>query len=276
MENVRVKFGYLSRNEMFERVSDGRLNEYDIVFTKDTFETYIISENLTPISLKSKVYTFNSRSNAIQQLNKNTDTYEGQIVSIASGETYEGYIVNRVGNSYTVTPLSQSSSPIDYNTLGNKPIVNLVGQSDNPLIISTLDNGTYSITGHFKIASDDITIHLNPNATIFIIENNGNGVYIKKISTKEIIDYEITNENTTIVNQYITSEFLKEKGYATTSYIDEKILTLDFIRREEMIIYVDGLFKSFVDEQLVPIVDDRIDKKIIGATKEQIYSLFKN
>lgn len=275
MENVRVKFGYLSRNEMFERVSDGRLNEYDIVFTKDTFETYIISENLTPISLKSKVYTFNSRTAAIQQLNKNTDTYEGQIVSIANGDIYEGYIVNKVSNSYTVTPLSLSSS-IDYDTLGNKPIVNLVGESDNPLIISSLNNGTYSISGHFKIANNDVTTHLNPNVTIFIIENNDDVTFIKEISTKEIVDYEVTNEHTTVVEQYITNEFLKENGYATTSYVDGKIVALDFIRREEMFEYVDGIFKSFVDEQLIPIVDDRIDKKIIGATEKQIHSLFEN
>ena len=68
----------------------------------------------------------------------------------------------------------------------------------------------------------------------------------------------------------------EEKGYITTSYIDEKFLALDFIRRDEMTTYVDGLFKAFVDEQLIPIVDDRIDKKIIGATEEQIYLIFEN
>lgn len=275
MTKNRVNFGYLSYKDMLQKISNGILNQYDVIFTRDTFETYVISEELEPKPIRSKVYTFTSVTEAIQKLNKNTDTYVGQLVSILNGDVYKGYIVNQNNGSYTVTPLNQLDS-IDYDTLGNKPIINVVGKSDNPVIISNLENGTYSVTGHFKIALNDITTHLNPNATIFIIEHSEDAIYIKKISTKEIIDYETIENNSNVVNQYVTRKFLDDNGYVTTSYVDEKIIALDFIKREEMTTYVEEIFQTFIDENLIPVVDDRIGKKIIGATEKQIYSLFEN
>ena len=275
MTKNRVNFGYLSYEDMLQKISNGILNQYDVIFTKDTFETYVVSEELEPKPIRSKVCTFTSVTDAIQKLNKNTDTYVGQLVSILNGDVYKGYIVNQKNGSYTVTSLAQMDS-IDYNTLGNKPIINVIGESDNPVIISNLENGTYFVTGHFKIALNDVTTHLNPNATIFIIEHNEGVIYVKKISTKEIVDYEIIENNSNVVNQYVTKKFLDDNGYTTTSYVDEKIIALDFIKREEMTTYVEEIFQTFIDENLIPVVDDRIDKKIIGATEKQIYSLFEN
>lgn len=278
MDN-KVKFGFLLYEDMLLKLSEGIINQYDVIFTKDTKETYIISSDLEPIALRSKVYVYNSKEDAIEAINNNTDTYVGQIVSILEGDTYRGYIVNKNSklrtNSYTVSPLTDISS-IDYNTLGNKPIINKVGQSNNPIIISTLENGIYSISGHFKIASNDVTTHLNPNATIFIVGHNDENISIKKIATKEIIDYTINDDLSTVINQYITSDYLKYNGYVTTSYVDEKLIALDFVAKEDMNVYVEELVLSVIDEKIVPIVDERIDKKILGATDEQIKNLFMN
>lgn len=275
MAKNRTNLGYLSYDDMLKKISEGIINQYDVVFTNDTFETFIVSEELEPKPLKSRVYVFTSVTEAIQKLNKNTDTYVGQLVSILNGDSYRGYIVNLKNGAYTVNALNELSF-IDYDTLGNKPIINLIGESDNPLIISDLENGTYSVSGHFKIATNDITTHLNPNTTIFIVEHDNDIVNIKKIATKEIIDYVVENDSNIIANQYITKNFLEKNGYATTTYVDEKILALDFIRREDMVTYVEELFTSFVDEKFIPLVDERIDKKIVGASEEEIYSLFKN
>lgn len=279
MAQNRAKFGYLTYNDMLQKITDEVLDQHDIIFTKDTKETYIISSDLEPIALRSKVYVYNSKEDAIEAINNNTDTYVGQIVSILEGDTYRGYIVNKNSklrtNSYTVSPLTDISS-IDYNTLGNKPIINKVGQSNNPIIISTLENGIYSISGHFKIASNDVTTHLNPNATIFIVGHNDENISIKKIATKEIIDYTINDDLSTVINQYITSDYLKYNGYVTTSYVDEKLIALDFVAKEDMNTYVEELVLSVLDEKLIPVIDERIDKKILGATDEQIKLLFKN
>lgn len=279
MSQNRAKFGYLNYDDMLQRITNGELDQNDIIFTKDTKETYIISSDLEPIALRSKVYVYNSKEDAIEAINNNTDTYVGQIVSILEGDTYRGYIVNQNSklrtNSYTISPLTDISS-IDYNTLGNKPIINKIGQSNNPIIISTLENGIYSISGHFKIASNDVTTHLNPNATIFIVRHSDENTSIKKIATKEIIDYTINDDLSTVINQYITSDYLKSNGYVTTSYVDEKLIALDFVAKEDMSIYVEELVLSVLDEKIVPIVDERIDKKILGATDEQIKNLFMN
>ena len=148
MTKNRTNLAYLSYDDMLKKISEGIINQYDVVFTNDTFETFIISEELEPKALKSKVYVFSSVTEAIQKLNKNSDTYAGQLVSILNGNTYQGYIVNLKNDAFTVNSLAESSS-IDYDTLGNKPIINLIGKSDTPLVISELEDGTYSISGHF-------------------------------------------------------------------------------------------------------------------------------
>lgn len=279
MAQNRAKFGYLAYNDMLQKITDGVLDQHDVVFTKDTKETYIITTDGEPVALRSKVYVYNSKEEAVKAINNNTDTYIGQMVSILEGDTYRGYIVNQNKQqrttSYTISPLTDTSS-IDYNTLGNKPIINKNGQSDSPIIISTLSNGIYSISGHFKIASNDVTTHLNPNATIFIIEHSDENISIKKIATKEIVDYVITDDSSIVVNQYVTSDYLKSNGYVTTSYVDEKLIALDYVTKAEMNTYVEELVLSVLDEKLIPVIDERIDKKILGATDEQIKLLFKN
>ena len=72
------------------------------------------------------------------------------------------------------------------------------------------------------------------------------------------------------------SDYLKYNGYVTTSYVDEKLIALDFVAKEDMNVYVEELVLSVIDEKIVPIVDERIDKKILGATDEQIKNLFMN
>lgn len=279
MAKERAKFGYLLYDDMLQKISEGTLDQHDVVFTKDTKETFIIDSEGSPIALRSKVYVYDSMTDAIRELNRNTDTYVGQVVSILEGDTYRGYIVNQNTKQrttyYTVSPLTDTSS-IDYNTLGNKPIVNMVGVPDNPLIISHLENGIYSVKGHFKIADNDVTTHLNPNAVIFIVEHDNESIHIKQVSTKEIIDYVVSSDLSVILNQYVTEDFLKEKGYVTSIYVDEKIVALDFITREEASKYIESLIETMMETKIVPIIDERIDKKIIGVTNEQIISLFEN
>jgi len=276
MSQNRAKFGYLSYDDMLQKITDGVLDQHDIVFTKDTKETYIISPDAEPIALKSKVYVYNSMTEAIREINRNTDTYIGQIVSILDGDTYRGYIVNQNTKyrttSYTVSPLTDTSS-IDYNTLGNKPIINLIGTLDEPITLSELSNGTYSIIGQYKVKDSEETIYLNASPTVVIIEKDNNKTFIKKISSSEIIDYVITDD---IVEKkaYATDKFLEEYGYATTSYVDNKIAVLDFITKDEVSIYVDNLVNEILDNILDSKIDKKIDEKIQPVGEEYVVSLF--
>jgi len=277
MAQNRAKFAYLSYDDMLQRITNGELDQHDAIFTKDSKETYIITPDLTPMPIKSRVYVFNSISEAEMAINANTDTYEGQIVSILEGNKYSGYVVNkntmRRSNQYTVVPLSDTSN-IDYDTLGNKPIVNLVGASDSPIIVSALSSGTYSIKGHYKVSDIDTTTYLNPNVNLFIVEQTDDSVLIKKISSNEIVDYEVVDNITTKTNQIVTEEYLKQKNFVTTTYVDEKIAALDFVKKDEVATYVDNLVKSILDAELDERIDKRIDEKIISVSDEQILSLF--
>ena len=276
MAKNRAKFGYLTYNDMLQRVAEGVIDQHDIVFTKDTNEIFIISKDYEPIPLKNRVYVYNSLAEAIASVNRNVDTYIGQIVSILDGDVYKGYIVNKdmtgIGLTYTVLPLANQSG-VDYNTLGNKPIVNLVGTLDEPITISQLDNGTYSIIGQYKVDHSESTIYLNASPTIVIVENNNNSLMIKKISSAEIVNYKIV-DGTIEKNIYVTDKFLKECGYATTSYIDSKLEALNFITKEEIGEYVNQLFNNIVEDVLDAKINKKIDEKIQSVPNEHVVNLF--
>lgn len=269
----RIKFAYLTYNDMLSKLESGDINEYDIIYSRDKYITYLITEDLQPLELRSRVYAFNSVSEAEIRLNEATDTYVGQIVSILDKDAYRGYIVNQKGDKFIVSPLWEHPEPIDYDTLGNRPIINLVGTMDKPIMVSDLDDGIYRIKGQYKITVDDITTYLNPNYCIFIISNNNGITYVKKISNEEIIDYRVTDV-VIKTNLTITEEYLSEKGYITSSYVDKKIEALETFIKDDIKSYIQEEVSKLFNEQLDERIDNRIDAKILSATEEEIISLF--
>ena len=217
---AKIKFGYLSYDEMLTRIDTGELNEYDVIYSKDRLTTFVISEELKPIEIRSRVYVYDSIVEAESALNTAIDTYIGQIVSIKYNDKYRGYIVNQNIKGFYVTPLDKHPDIIDYNTLGNRPIVNLTGTLDIPIVVSELNSGLYLIKGQYTISDDISTVYLSASGALFSVEKTSSAVYIKKITSTEITDYTVTD--VTKSYSYITKEFLEENGYTTTSYVDEK------------------------------------------------------
>lgn len=275
MSNTRVKFGYLTYDEMIARIESGEVNVYDIIYCKDQYVTYLISEDLTPIELKSRVYVFDSVIEAEHTLNNAIDTYNGQIVSVLDGDCYRGYIVNSSNGKYTIVPLYEHAGPIDYNSLNNRPVVNLVGTLDNPVTISELTSGIYSIKGQFKIHSSEETVHLSASSALFIIDANEIGILIKKITSTEIISYTIT-DNLVTSNAVITQDFLTEHGFITEKSVDQKIAALDFIKKEEAETYVTALVLDILDSELDLKIDQKIDEKIESVNNEEIVNLLND
>ena len=78
----RAKFGYLNYSDIQTRIEEGKLNQYDVVYCKDKKNQYLIDGDLNLIELRSRIYIYSSEEEAIDELNKNTDTYVGQLVSI--------------------------------------------------------------------------------------------------------------------------------------------------------------------------------------------------
>lgn len=272
MANNRAKYGYLSYNDMFVRIEEGLIDEYDVVFTIDTNECYIIKPDLTPSSIRSRVYVFDSYDDALIAINENTDTYDGQLVSILTGDSYRGYIVNKVGDKYTVNDITDISH-IDYDTLGNRPVNNLIGTFENPIILDDLPIGLYSIKGQYKISNFDETTYLGASYIIFSVNHENSTTYIKKIGSSEIVDYKVTG-NVISSNIVITKEYLKTNGYATEKYVNDKIAALDFMTTEETKKYVQELVKETVGKDVEAIVDKKIDEKIQTIASDEISTLF--
>ena len=274
MKNKKVKFGYLTHEDMVNKVQSGELDEYDIIFSKTDNIIYIISENLEPIDLHSRVYVFESKNEAEIKLNEYTDTYAGQIIAILDNDKFRGYIVNydTAANKYIAVPLYEHPEPIDYTTLGNRPIINLTGTLDNPLVISELDSGIYSIIGQYTISNLEETIYLSASNTIFIIDKNQNNT-VKKITADEITDYTVTN-NELKKSNYATEQYLVNNEYVTDSYVDYKIEALGQSIKDDIQAYVKDKFDEAFSEELDVRIDDRIKENIEDLSEDNIRSLF--
>lgn len=276
MANTRAKFGYLKYDSMIEKISNGVFDTNDIIFGKDTHETYIISEDSTPIPMRSKVYVFDSIAEANTSLNTNTDTYKGQIVSILNNDKYSAYIVNQDPNGvYFVTALSADN--IDYNTIGNRPIENLVGTLDSPIMISNLDTGMYKVKGQYKISSTDITTYLSTDGDLFIIETSDAEKFIKRFTKDTIQDYVISDSGVE-KKTYVTDKYLTDNGYSTTAYVDSKFIAFEESIRQDIQTYVEQTVEQVIEQKVDAIIDERLDVKlderIKGSTDEEVQNFF--
>ena len=213
MALARAKFGYLTYDDMVAKIADEQLDEYDICYTKDTHECYIVSEDKVPVAIKSKVNTYSSTDDAEKDLNYSISTYEGQIVAVKYNDRFRAYIVEKNNDGFFVTPLDVARDVIDYNTLGNRPIVNIRGTTESPIIISELSEGIYHVSGQYTISPLDQNINLAMRDILFITDGKGN---IQKISGKSIVNYSVTNGE------------VKEDIFATQGYVDSKLITATY------------------------------------------------
>ena len=268
----RAKYGYMSCASIPLKIQSGEIDAYDIVYTTDTHENYVISPDLEPLAVRSRIYVFDSVENANTLLNVNTDTYIGQIVSVIVEGKCKGYIVNKdaLGNYY-VDKLTIDD--IDYNTLGNRPIVNLVGTLDETIVVDELNSGIYSIKGQYKISNLIETIYLSASSVIAMVEKDEDVIHIKHITTDQITDFFIS-DNSVTSHEYITDQYLKDNNYVTADYVDNKIAALEQSINEDIEKYisdiVDKQFSSMLDEK----IDAKIDEKIQPVDNAQVQSLF--
>ena len=273
---LRVKFGYLYYDEIPTRIENGDIDVNDIIFTRDTHETLIISDDLSLVPMKSKVYVFDSVADANTALNTNTDTYKGQIISILNNDKYAAYIVNQDPNGvYFATALSADN--IDYNTLGNRPIENLVGTLDSPIMISNLDTGMYKVKGQYKISATDITTYLSTDGDLFIIEVSATEKFIKRFTKDTIQDYVISDSGVE-KKVYVTDKYLTNNGYSTTTYVDNKLVAFEETIRQDIQTYVEQTVEQVIELKVDAIIDERLDAKlderIKGSTDEEVQNFF--
>lgn len=275
MATNKTKFGYLSYQKMLTTIEKGGLDAYDINFTPDTKECYIIDPNLNPWAIRSKVLTFDNEESALEYLVNDKGAYAGQIVAIKVNEKYKAYIVNEELDSYTITPLSSESvTDIDYNNLGNRPIVNLNGSLVSPIIADELDDGLYSFTGQYKVSQKLETIFSGNKSQIFSVEKDSDVTYIRKFSGKEIILY--TVGDSVKESKIITSDYLEENNYATKQDITDAISAIDALSQKDAKEYITQLLHTDPDVQdkIDDIVAQKVEEQMPEITDEDIESLF--
>ena len=273
MAENRVKYAYLDYSDISTRIENGEIDQYDVVFTKDTHEQYLIKDDLSLLNIKSRIYCFDSVISAKEKLNSNTDTYEGQIVAIADNDSgvYHGYIVNKSNDEYIITSLADNGNKIDYDSLVHRPIINKTGSLANPLTIGELDNGLYSISGEYRIFLEYPTIFSSSINHLFVVEKGNDKIYVKDVSAKKIVTYVLSNGQVSI-EDVITSNYLTENQYITETDFDAKIKALDFVTRNEISDYVKQITTEYLEQNL----DSKIDKKInsLIADDSEIDNLF--
>lgn len=263
-ENL-IKFGWLTKADMFTAISNGSLGKYNICFCKDTKEQYLIDENLSPISIKSRVKVFQSAEIALNEIQNDTSVYSGELISVKDNDKFIAYIVNEIDGNFTIEPISKKS--LDYDKISNIPIKNLDGSVSTPIILKNLNSGYYKITGHF-ITPDNIEITSYVGNMIYI-EKSSDKILIKRININSIYDYFIDSSGNVTQDKYLTENYLREKGVVTLQDIDEKLKTLDYINRDELEKYINETFDSIIKQA----VKDELDERYCSS--EDIQNLFK-
>ena len=275
---TRAKYGYLSYNDIADRIESGKLDAYDVVFTTDTKEIVVITPELSTFSVRSRVYVFDTVADAETALNQQSETYAGQLVAILQGDVYRGYIVNRLNDTFLVTPLWEQPDKIDYNTLGNRPIINMVGTLDSPILLSVLEGGIYSVVGQYKIADTEETVYLSAAPTLVLVEHEQDGrTFVKRITAHEIKDSIIENGVVSSAS-YVTEEYLKNQSYVTTADMDKKLAALDFVQKKDAEQYISEMVSNVLEEKLDDTINERIneciDEKMQPVQSDAILSLF--
>lgn len=264
----QIKFGWLTLEEMTTAIAEGNLDAHDVCFTKDSHEVYLISKDLEPISIKSRVRIYATVESAIADINTTSQTYEGEILSIRDGDKFIAYVVNKFEDGdYYVTPV-YSDTQIDYDGLQNTPITNLNGTLENPIVLADLDDGWYKVSGHFS-TPDGKSFNSIVGNYIIVEQTDVSTKVIKRINTKNIIDYTIDN-GVVSKDKYATEKFIEDKGYATTDYVDSSIAALQVTMED----YIQNYVATTCTLLIKHMISEELDQRY--ADNSDITDLFNN
>ena len=221
-------------------------------FTRDTHQEFIINSKREPIAINSRLRIYGSVDSAIADINETSQTYAGEILAIRDDEKFISYIVNQFDDgSYYVSPIFKDNQ-IDYNELQNIPVKNLEGTVTNPIKLVDLEDGWYKITGHFITPKNTEVTSIVGNY-IIVEQQSVNTKLIKRIASKDIFDYVITDGKVTST-KYATEQYIKDQGFATEGYVDTSLAALkatmeDFIR-EYVATTCTLLIKELINQEL--------------------------
>lgn len=274
------RFIYTNYDEIQNGINNGVIDINDIIYTKDTHENIIISPDYKICPVQCRVYRFSDVDTANSTLNKNTDTYAGQIVAILGPEgNYSAYIVNKkTSGNYSVDPLNTNSPNVnlDYNELGNRPIQNLYGDTFSPAILDIQNDGIYKVFGSYKISNYLDTIFYGGSSYLFLIEHQENDlILIKRIGAKDITDF-IVSDDSVSTSVIPTEKWIEEQGFATENYVYTLINNMNLITKEEINQYVTEIVNANISNMVHDAVENEFNSRFQETTESEALDVFVN
>jgi hypothetical protein len=139
------------------------------------------------------------------------------------------YFCNNIGylyinNSFVPVFKDLENTTNSYDQLKDVPVINKYGEVTAPLNLMDLDNGSYSVSGQYKIGGDLETIYVTSSKVLFLIDSDEENKYITKLDPKNICTYTINASTLTVIkSNYATDTWVLAQGYATETFVNQAI-----------------------------------------------------
>ena len=217
MANSTPIFAVASRSKIQSYIDSQILTYPSYVFCKDLNTMVFIDKNLQIQDIKG----FNQASiNMVDELP--TENIQSNTFYVCNGKGY--LLINDI--LVPVFKELSDDSVSDYDLLENLPIVNKYGDISSPIVLIELENGSYSISGQYKVGGDVDTIYVSSKNVIVLVESDEEFKYITKLG-RNVCQYKVNLSTLEVSEQsYATQEWVKEQGYTTKTYVDEAIEAL--------------------------------------------------
>ena len=222
MANTTPIFAVASHGKIQSYIDQSILTYPSYVFCKDTNTMVFVDSNLKIQDIKG----FNQSSIVVVE-ELPSENIQSNTFYICNGTGY--LLINDI-----LVPVFKdisgepTDSVNDYDKLNNIPIVNKHGEISSPIILCDLENGSYSISGQYKIGGNLDTIYVPSNNVIFLIDSDNINKYITKLDANVICIYTVNLESMNVVkNEYVTQSWILTQGYATINYVDDAINELN-------------------------------------------------
>lgn len=151
------------------------------------------------------------------------------------------YFCNNIGYLYInesfVPVFKDLENAIDsYDELKNIPLVNKHGEITSPIVLAELDNGSYSVTGQYRIGGNLETIFAPYKNVMFLIDSDEKNKYITKLDAKSISIYTVNLDTMeVVVDKHATQSWVLAQGYTTETFVKQAVEDLYAKIAEELL-----------------------------------------
>lgn len=133
-----------------------------------------------------------------------------------------GYLY--INGSFAPVFKDVDSNISSYDQLTNVPVINKYGEITDPLVLADFDNGSYSVSGQYKIGGNLETIFVVPSNVLFLIDSDEEYKYITKLDPKKICQYVLNlSDNSVVKTDYATETWVRAQGYVTETFVRQAI-----------------------------------------------------